>query len=383
MLHLRNFLKPWNIILSIAIGQFLFYGIYAMGFIPSFKITFVSSSIIGYFCLLIFYILLAFLSKAGYKTGYIKCDPQVLICKNKKFIYWIVVFYNLLALFGLIRLSSNLISLFGLSQLPKMILTDRAVDYLVYGSGNTSLVNFSIVAIILLGLVVDKKDRKGLILLLCTIALNFVYSSVLYSRIIFIQSLFFLAIIYVRRKMYNKGFEIIKLVSIIIMLITFLAVTSGYRDFDKEGYIYTDSKIAWGISRLSDYVISTSNCSLEIIDEKIDKLEINDTLFRERVSSLEYTNIGGFGQLVSKYGIFCVGVIIIVGILYGKIWILYDRGKLLGVMLYPILLYSIFELWRIFYLGTSMTLVLCAICIFTFVIIQNKFEIRDIGNYEE
>ena len=396
MISYRKFLKPHFILASVFIMQVVFYYLYAVGLLPSYRINYISTSVIGYAGIFAFYFFPSFTSLAGSKLE--RRDNLRITCTKPRRVFFVIYLYFVISLIGFLRLSSNLIGSFSLIDLIKMILTYQHYNFLVWGSGNTILCNFCIASLILLAVIFNWKERLHRITLYANLFLLFVYSSFLSSRIILLQGIVFFAVVIFRRTAYGKETRISNVFIVAVAVAAFLVISSGFRDFEHIGKYYTNSKLSWGFSRITDYVISTTNISLEfprfmsenpptfpsgtlpLINMLLPKKEIglNTDQLRMTVAAIEYTNSGAFAQIYSDYKEYFGSFMVILAGGYLWTWQEFNEGKLFGLFIYPVVFYSLLESSRLFYLGTAMAEVLIILLVFTYFFCKNSFITKDI-----
>lgn len=396
MISYRKFLKPHYVLTTVFIMQVVIYFFYVIGAMPSYRINFISTSIIGYAGMITFYFIPAFISRTGSTLE--RRDNLQITCTKPRRIFYVIYFYMAISLFGFLRLSSNLLGSYSMIDLIRMILTNRHYDYLVWGSGNTILSNFCIASLILLAVIFKWKERLHRITLFVNLLLLFIYASFLASRIIVLQGIVFFAVIFFRRTAYGKGTRISNVFIVAIVIAAFLVITSGFRDFEQVGKYYTNSKLSWGFSRITDYIISSTNTSLEypsfmsntpssfpsgtlsLINVLLPKNEIglNNDQLRMTVGAIEYTNGGAFAQIYSDYKEYFGSFMIILGGVYLWTWREFNKGNLFGLFVYPIIFYSLLESSRIFYIGTTMAEVLIILLVLTYYLCRSSFMTKDI-----
>ena len=390
-MKVRDIFKPDRLVALIFLLQFTGYFLYASGIVKSYRISYISNNIYGYVCVLLFYtvqsLVLIFAEKA-------RCKRYILQCIDKKKIARISIIYMLLAFIGFSQLTVDLIRNYSIGKLINMILRNRQVEELVYGSGNTILCNFAIASLMLLSLILSRNDKKTIILWVSNFVFLVVYASFLSSRILILQGVLFSILIFARRHIYTKKIDV-KVFWIVGLKVVFLVFTSGFRDYDQMGYRYTKSKFDWGISRVEDYLISTVNTSLEIDAFTADKpssfpentLQLFDKIFdksagnsgisnyswRTKVSAGEYTNVGAFAQIYSDWRLLFIIPVFVIAVMCLMLWKHYDKGLLSGYLIWPLFFYNIVEMWRINYLGTAMAEVLLLICCFTCIACRKDF----------
>lgn len=397
MFSIRKILKPAYILSLICIVQFSFYFLYQLGIIKSFRINYISYNLLGFFGLLIFYLVPIFVSKVGER---VKHKPNVqLVCCNERRLETIVIVYLLIALSGFLKLTVDIIGNYGFSAMGLMLLTNRQIDLLKTGDGNTILVNFGLASLLILATFIDLKKFKHKILIILNLVLLFVYASFLSSRILIVQAVFYVGLILFRRFKYNFKFSVKRVILPVAIMGFLLVLTSGYRDYNEMGNQYTESKLEWGYTRITDYLISTTNLALEypefvqresstfpaatfqmLNDYVVKNSAKDDSLFRRNIAAAEYTNIGAFSQFYSDYRELYFIVLIFVGALYSIAWRAYERGSLAGLLIYPIFFYNIMESWRIYYLGTSMAEMLLIIAVFSYFLCKRSF-VSEIVSY--
>ena len=365
-------LRPSVILTVVFIMQMCFYLLYALDLIPSYRLNHISSNVYGYLGITSFYIICLLLLKVIEKTK--KPRNKRIESINKRKVYFLVYLCWSISMLGMLRLLAELIGKYGLFQLLSISLNGMQMDYLVRGAGNTVLINFSVAAIILLGSIYES-SFKYKVQLAVSFILLFLYSIFLSSRIMIIQGVFYWIVIIVRKKMYDKKISIRKTLILCTFVLLFLVITSGLRDYNRGGEAYTNSPILWGLSRISDYVISSLNYSLEspslcgnnmtfpngtfelltyiIGVNEADSL-FNTAYMRTTFGAPEYTNVGGFGQIYSDFNMLFPILCIVLSIIISKTWKSFHSGHFFGFVFYPIMLYSLIEMWRIYYLGTAM-----------------------------
>ena len=397
MFSIRKILKPAYILSLICIVQFSFYFLYQLGIIKSFRINYISYNLLGFFGLLIFYLVPIFVSKVGER---VKHKPNVqLVCCNERRLETIVIVYLLIALSGFLKLTVDIIGNYGFFAMGLMLLTNRQIDLLKTGGGNTILVNFSLASLLILATFIDLKKIKHKILIILNLLLLFVYASFLSSRVLIVQAVFFVGLILFRRFKYNFMFSVKRVILPVAIMGFLLVLTSGYRDYNEMGNQYTKSKLEWGYTRITDYLISTTNLSLEypefvqresstfpaatfqmLNDYVVKNSAKDDSMFRSNIAAAEYTNIGAFSQFYSDYRELYSIILIFVGALYSIAWRAYERGSLAGLLIYPMFFYNIMESWRIYYLGTSMAEMLLIITVFSYFLCKRSF-VSEIVSY--
>ena len=392
MINCKKILKPHVLLICIFFAQFVVYGLYVLGIIKSFRITFVSTSVLGYLTLLLFYAMQVFVTYIGSRLG--KTKSIEIECIKPQRVLILAYVYMLISFSGLMRLTINLVGKYGIKTLISMILRNRHLDLLVQGSGNTILCVFSQVSLIMIAVIFDKKKKFHIFSLVLNLGLLVIYASFLSSRILIIEGIVFVTIILLRRFLYEYSLKMWKFIGVFFLVSLLLIITSGYRDFEQSGTYYTDSEIKWGISRIADYVISTMNTQLDIVEYMEDKestfpvgtLEVlslvglenpvksSNLAWRQKISAAEYTNIGPVSQIYSDYKMGYIVFVFLLAIIYSICWRMFDKGKLVGYYIYPIVVYNILESWRTYLFGTLMAEVLLLLSLFSYFLCKGAFK---------
>ena len=392
MINCKKILKHHVLLICIFFFFFVVYGLYVLGIIKSFRITFVSTSVLGYLTLLLFYAMQVFVTYIGSRLG--KTKSIEIECIKPQRVLILAYVYMLISFSGLMRLTINLVGNYGIKTLISMILRNRHLDLLVQGSGNTILCVFSQVSLIMIAVIFDKKKKFHIFSLVLNLGLLVIYASFLSSRILIIEGIVFVTIILLRRFLYEYSLKMWKFIGVFFLVSLLLIITSGYRDFEQSGTYYTDSEIKWGISRIADYVISTMNTQLDIVEYMEDKestfpvgtLEVlslvglenpvksSNLAWRQKISAAEYTNIGPVSQIYSDYKMGYIVFVFLLAIIYSICWRMFDKGKLVGYYIYPIVVYNILESWRTYLFGTLMAEVLLLLSLFSYFLCKGAFK---------
>ena len=392
----RILFKPYIVLLMISVLSGSVYILYCTGLLRSYRVTFISHDFFGYLSVVLFYYILISFCFLFSNTRH--SISKTLRCLRPQKVLIIIYLFLLVSLFGFTRLTVKILGNYGISHLIYMLLRNRQLDYLITGSGNTTLSVFSQASLILLALIFDHHKRVHRVTLLFNLILLFAYSSFLSSRVLFIEGTVFFTIILIRRFYYQRETKSIRFFLIVFIALFMLILTSGYRDFDQMGIQYTDSRIDWGVSRLLDYFISTGNTSLEIVDYMDGRSMrfpigtfqlLTDILpsdnktnllgFRMSINPHEYTNMGAIVAIYSDYKYLSCIFVAVYGMICGLMWRSFDSGHLFGMMMYPMFFYSCLEIWRLYYFGTTLAEVLLILVCLSFIFVKSSFTYYDIN----
>lgn len=391
MISTKSMLRPQFVLLALLLLQFSVYWLYSSGTVTSFKIFFVSRGYDGYMHMAMFYLIPVMI------TSFLRKTPEhkllTLMCVKEKRVLTLAALFLAVAFFGMMRVGARLFSEFGLMEVLRLSFNGQSRDYLVTGSGNTIMSIFGLQSLILLATLYQRKSRMHNVILIANLGIMFMYSSMLNSRILFLQGLFFFIIILFRRHRYAMQFSLRKAVAFATVLLIFLVVTSGYRDYKQEGQYYTSSVLEWGMKRILDYSISTTNYALEVTKYA----DVSDTTFpantmpimnnvlgtdsaldlvdlSKETGSLEYTNKGAFSQIFMDMEFYYLLFMIFLGFVYAVFWKKFDKGRLIGYLMYPIIFYNIMESSRIYYLGTIEAEIMIILALTMYVLTINCYK---------
>lgn len=402
-MKLNNFLKPKNMFGIVFILQLVIYLLFYMGMLKSYKVHEISINYRGYIFFITIYIMLIVIT--GITT--VKTKYKIKVKKQGK-IYLIIYLTTVISVLGLFGITEKMRSMLSWNAIKGILFTNATKEHLQYGGGYIPLITLALVSVILL-MLIWRKNKKNVILLLINIFVLTISGILLNSRIMILQPFLYIGIILLRLKLYNKKISVFKsILGVIIVTIVFV-LTSGIRDYNEDGKYYTNSKIDWGITRVIDYPLTTTNYSLEILSLDIGESNYSDVFeilrrfekddiyyssirtdynhklryIRSKYGALEYTNLGGIGQVYYNTGLYSIAIFIIYAIVIKIIYISYNSGKLFGIMLYPIFFYSIIEFWRLFFIGTEQISIVVLILIVVYMIIKDCFIYEKINDNEE
>ena len=96
--------------------------------------------------------------------------------------------------------------------------------------------------------------------------------------------------------------------------------------------------------------------------------------WRQKISAAEYTNIGPVSQIYSDYKMGYIVFVFLLAIIYSICWRMFDKGKLVGYYIYPIVVYNILESWRTYLFGTLMAEVLLLLSLFSYFLCKGAFK---------
>ncbi|KFZ27403.1 MAG: hypothetical protein KQ78_00315 [Candidatus Izimaplasma bacterium HR2] len=305
---------------------------------------------------------------------------------------------TLLGIFFLYMSTSRILNQYSLIDIIKLGNSGRLRQFVNFDSGYTVqyvlLIISSVLSIIMF---FENKSKSALtkkyiylklkffgIVIINSIAI-FLFSTILMSRIIILQYMIVIIITVLSYMEIKSRY----LITSFLLATAFLIITNGFRDFSYQGYLYTDSPIDWGIHRIVDYYLSTLNYSFYILTEPINldfrsffplfnrlfMIETSNITANVNVASIEYTNIGSIGYLYKKMGYFSVLYLFVFSLIINYSRRLFAEGKLLGLLIYPLMIYAILELPRIMFFPSlilSYYLIICLV-VASFVRIDKKY----------
>lgn len=391
-MRLRTLVKPTTMLGTVLLFQAIVGLLFLCGAIPSFTLNPDSIDMPGFTIYLLLFagflvIMLAFTrdSRRSLVDSGSSTDLPEINFRRLNLVIDVLLFATLV---GVILIISITISGYGiLDYLMACIENDiRTNEELEAGPFHMFLV-FPLVCSPLLALGVGTIPRSKLKLVLMVLFSGYL-GAVFGSRLILFETVIAMVVAIVRTRYYKTEFTLNSFLGMAVLLSALLLIfvyVSGNRDFKHDGYRYTDSTWAWGISRTFDYPLSTviyASHSLELITPYSSIQDIIPTIsrispsvhrelllehlnnFRGLYGQTYYTNMSGIGQLFYSCGalspVIIIGYSALIVLFYRK----YDLGKIEGILLYPHLLYSIFETWRTCYILTEnvqVTLVLLLI----------------------
>jgi len=213
----------------------------------------------------------------------------------------------------------------------------------------------------ILGMVVVQGRKLRLFIVMTSLGALAVYSVIYMSRIMLIPPLIALLVLYMQKKSGSISTKKRNTIFIIMLIIVaYIYLAQGLRDYDIMGKLYTKSLLAWGVSRLLDYYISTALYSA-YIGSMVEHAEMSDPRFY--FGAPEYTNIGSLGQLWRSFGITYLFVLLGFCFLVGKYWRRFYKGYTDGLIVFPFMVYSLLELPRMFEFTTVTGLVRLALLV--------------------
>ena len=389
-MKIKSFLKPRNIFSIIFFSQVIVLFLYYVGVIKSYKVETISKNTVGYLFFIVVYLMLIVLTSIT--TSNAKGNIRV---TNSKKIYKFIYFFTVIGIIGALGITKNIRSSLKWNYLKTILFTNHTKEYMVYGGGYIPLITMSLISIILL-IIIWKNNKKNVMLFSINFLVLTICGILLNSRIMILQPFIYSAIIIIRMQAYNFKLPMIK-TSIIILLALFLfIISSGIRDYNEDGKFYTKSKILWGISRVLDYPLTTANYSLEILGLDNDEINMSNVFevikrFREDDKSIvredstdiqyikntygssEYTNLGAVGQVFLNCGLISIFIFFMYSILIIISYNSYNSGRLFGLLIYPIVFYSILEFWRLFSIGTEQISIILVVLIIVYFFIKDCF----------
>ena len=208
------------------------------------------------------------------------------------------------------------------------------------------------VAVIIAMVIVRSHLWRVLVVSISLVGLT-IYSVAYMSRIMILAPLVALTVIYINFQSANKQLprKVLFIGSLILVLLILL---QGYRDFAAMGVYYTNNIIIWGVTRLTDYFLSTALYSIYLASFHYigASLDIHFAL-----GTPEYVNLGSLGQLLVNFGMFYPIVVIVFCILVSIYWKKFRAHRTDGLIVYPFMIYSLLEFPRIFEFATVTGLV--------------------------
>ena len=244
---------------------------------------------------------------------------------------------------------------------------------------------FPMVCAPLLAISAERIPRPRLKILLVVLLAAYL-GAVFGSRLVLFEVVFALLVAAVRARWYEVEFTLktlLAIVALVAVLALIFVFVSGNRDYeDGGGYLYTNSVWVWGISRALDYPLSTAiyashalelanpYSSIQVVFPTIARFFSNSNegelfefvnAFRSAYGQAYYTNMSGIGQLIESCGVFSPLVASVCYCLSAYLFKRFDSGELVGLLVYPYILYTLFETWRTFYFfsETTQVVVVC------------------------
>ena len=238
--------RPYVICYYILIVTGIVYVGYLFGLVHSYKISFKANDFLGYVIILFYYfiLILSHYLFTHSRNSYALTGQVTIYCKNDKLIYYLSLLYILISVYGLYRITGTLRSMYGLIEMVRSSFTYNQMAFLDTGNGNTIMSVFCVVSLILLSTIHKRKSIKWWLCFIINVVVLFFYSTILSSRILLIQGLLFSIIVIFRKDYYNIVIRKKYIIVGITLGILFLVITSGFRDFGREGYQYTNSIMA-------------------------------------------------------------------------------------------------------------------------------------------
>lgn len=374
---LKRLLKPSSIFGLVLCVQLFVLCLFVTGLVPSFTLDAEKVDPIGIvlyflFSLAALIVLSSLCRVRGEDEGCNDFGPDfVEICDQAK-LGAIINFFMLVSLAGSLYLFVNTIQGYGFVDYVSACISNQVKGSLELQTGPVHLfLIFPMANSVLIPLMSGDKWRLPFCgNLLCLVFMATVFG----SRILLLECLVCSGIVGCSRIRLKDDLTLRSLmIGVVTVVLAFLifATTSGLRDYEFEGYLYTDSPIVWGVSRILDYpcstLIYTSNF-LELIMVPGNPLNLFPSLerlgpvagllsstgttpFLSEYGKAYYTNLGCFPELVHKAGLWAAIVGPFVMFCCARLYASYSRRELIGLIFYPFFLYSLFEYWRTFHLG--------------------------------
>lgn len=393
---IKKLLKPSFILGFVLALQVLVLCLFKTGFVPSFTLDSSNMDALGiavyfFFSIASFVILHALSSQEieSIDPCLTSQDCDALVDQRK--LLFIVRFLLLLSVLGCLYLLGLTMPGYSVPEYFQACISNQIKFSLDLANGPLHLfLVFPMVNSVLTPLRSGIKWRGPLLLNIVCLAL---LSTIFGSRILFFEGLICSAVVLCSRfplniKLTVKSVATGAVISLAVFLI--FATTSGLRDYEFEGYLYTDSPIVWGVSRVLDYPCSTLIYTSHFIDlasipgnifnvfpslERIsffsELLELSDTTpFLAEFGKAYYTNLGCFPELVYKTGLWSVVIALSLIVSCARLYKDYCEGSLAGLLFYPFFLYGLLEYWRTFHLGYELIQIALLLLLFIYAYIK-------------
>ncbi|WP_058308624.1 O-antigen polymerase [Gracilibacillus massiliensis] len=372
-MKIYTLLKPINLLMFMLIIQLFIYILYLFSIIPSYRINYISDNYLGYFHLFTLYIVLFTILIINRNKTPRKIKVEIF---DKKILLRMSI---LITLFTTVYMVVGFKDIFingSFNSIYEIFVQGQQGGLKKFkedGSGLTLIHIFYILSNILLVLLISvRKSKKYIALILINFLMIFILSTLLMARFILVQSIIIPLVLYLR--LTNTIFTSIKVKYIIgaFILLFFLFLTSGIRDYEDIGYKYTDTSLSWGFSRITDYFISTFNYTVEALGTHIDfstfpkgiigilsyfqdsNIDYIANVWNDRnvYAAIDYTNLGSFTTIYNSAYFFTPFFMILLALLYNYFWNGFISGNLTKIIIYPVFLYNILETTRVFFLGS-------------------------------
>lgn len=215
----------------------------------------------------------------------------------------------------------------------------------------------------ILGMVIIRGRVPRLLIILASLGALAVYSVVYMSRVMLIAPLVALLVLVVRNWFWETSVKrtVVAIFMCIILVLPLNILQQGFRDYEHTGKEYTESVVVWGMSRLLDYYVSTALYSAYIGAVIVEHTEPLEPRFY--YGTPEYTNVGSLGQLWKSFGITYLFVLSGFWFVVGQYWRRFYQGYTDGLIVYPVMVYSLLEFPRIFEFTTITGLVRLALLV--------------------
>lgn len=175
-----------------------------------------------------------------------------------------------------------------------------------------------------------------------------------------------------------------------VFIVFLFVVAESYRSYNLWAETAVTSKLVWGASTLVSYPVSTVNYSMALIGSYSDgytfpvnalsflgenlvswfpeqsraKAQGHYELRHSPYGSSGYTNIGFAGQWYLEVGPFFIVFGAIIGLAIGLIYRMFQKGHIIGLLLYPLVFVGILESYRLDYFTEIRFVFPVLICLF-------------------
>lgn len=348
----RILLKPVFLYLFITLFSLLLYLFFQLGIINSFLIQKKWFNILGFIHLIA---LLGFGFFGLYLSSQLKFKYTISAKNNKvideNFIFYFLIFLNLIALWGLYKgILSNINVRFFSIKFWLELMANQYRNYIIWGKGYTILTNLFFVSLSFSLLLYNKfKKQKYILLIYFNIITIFLSTFAYSSRLKLILMIIIIFINNVRNNFYTKKINFFKIFLIVLLVVIFLVIGGGLRGIANAGIYskWTDNTISWSVSIFTDYFVSTTLFSIRSLsnENSVTLSEVRNDLGPYEIRG--YTNSGRYMHIYKVFGFYAGIFIFITHFFYGLIWKLFDKGGDIGILLYPYIVYFILEGFRI------------------------------------
>jgi len=345
MWNARTFLKP-STILAIGTGlQLLFYMLFEAAILQTFRLQRQTIPIIGQLHLLAFYFIAVGMLMVFEKIRIpnMNVSPRWKQFGRKMLPGMIIIVLLIMGTYGLWNVLEEVPLHPSLARNMLLGIQGYFRPMIPWGRGFTIL-HVALQVAIILSMIFIRRPLLKLLIITVLIGMLVIYSTIYMSRIMLLAPLVAIFVLVVRKKYYLRRISFRLFLLVIILFFILVVLQQGIRDYNVVGQQYTDSVIFWGLSRVTEYFISTAAFSA-YIGGLLESSYISPGIC---FGTPEYVNVGSLGQLWNSFGVIYPFVLLFFWWLVTRYWQKFDKGYLDGFIVYPFLVYSLFEFSRIF-----------------------------------